>query len=60
MKEELNAVRQSLLIEEKQRKAFETELLKSKMLVPENHDDFEVCGSMFRIHRICHPCLLNC
>ncbi|KAI7991460.1 Protein FLOWERING LOCUS D [Camellia lanceoleosa] len=31
----------SLLIEEKQRKAFETELLKSKMLVPENHDDFE-------------------
>ncbi|CAL5363445.1 unnamed protein product [Camellia sinensis] len=41
LKEELNAVRQSLLIEEKQRKAFETELLKSKMLVPENHDDFE-------------------
>ncbi|XP_028084134.1 kinesin-like protein KIN-UC [Camellia sinensis] len=41
LKEELNVVRQSLLIEEKQRKAFETELLKSKMLVPENHDDFE-------------------
>ncbi|CAL5363448.1 unnamed protein product [Camellia sinensis] len=41
LKEELNAVTQSLLIEEKQRKAFETELLKSKMLVPENHDDFE-------------------
>ncbi|KAI7990312.1 Protein FLOWERING LOCUS D [Camellia lanceoleosa] len=41
LKEELNAVRQSLLIEEKQRKAFETELLKSKILVPENHDDFE-------------------
>ncbi|GMQ07540.1 hypothetical protein CsSME_00051691 [Camellia sinensis var. sinensis] len=42
LKEELNAVRQSLPIEEKQRKAFETELLKSKMLVPENHDDFKV------------------
>ncbi|XP_028112431.1 kinesin-like protein KIN-UC [Camellia sinensis] len=41
LKEELNAVRQSLPIEEKQRKAFETELLKSKMLVPENHDDFK-------------------
>ncbi|KAI7979421.1 Kinesin-like protein KIN-UC, partial [Camellia lanceoleosa] len=41
LKEELNVVRQSLLIEEKQRKSFETELLKSKMLVPENHDDFE-------------------
>ncbi|KAI7991956.1 hypothetical protein LOK49_LG12G02873 [Camellia lanceoleosa] len=42
LKEELNVVRQSLLIKEKQRKAFETELLKSKMLVPENHDDFEI------------------
>ncbi|GMP22556.1 hypothetical protein CsSME_00000526 [Camellia sinensis var. sinensis] len=50
LKEELNVVRQSLLIEEKQRKAFETELLKSKMLVPENHDDFEVVRFEHRIY----------
>ncbi|GMQ09885.1 hypothetical protein CsSME_00053106 [Camellia sinensis var. sinensis] len=55
LKEELNAVRQSLLIEEKQRKSFETELLKSKMLVPENHDDFEDKKSYMKEENMVKP-----
>ncbi|XP_052184340.1 kinesin-like protein KIN-UC isoform X3 [Diospyros lotus] len=39
--DELNAARKNLLIEEKQRKAVESELLKLKKLAPENEEDFE-------------------
>ena len=56
MRGELNEVRQNLLIEEKQRKAVETELHKLKKLVPENDDDFEVSGSMFHFHWILDSC----
>ncbi|KAM3283007.1 kinesin-like protein KIN-UC isoform X1 [Capsicum chacoense] len=39
--DELHNVRQTLLIEEKQRKAAENELFNIKKLVPESEDDFE-------------------
>ncbi|KAB1219034.1 Armadillo repeat-containing kinesin-like protein 1 [Morella rubra] len=39
--EELHSVRQRLLVEEKQRKAIENELVKLKRAVPENESDFE-------------------
>lgn len=43
MSEELQAARQRLLVEEKQRKAFEYELVKLKKTAPEHDDDdFEV------------------
>ncbi|KAA8539266.1 hypothetical protein F0562_025958 [Nyssa sinensis] len=41
LNEELHAVRQTLLVEEKQRKALEIELLRFKKLVAESDDDFE-------------------
>uniref|UniRef100_A0A5B7C3W1 Protein ARMADILLO REPEAT KINESIN1 n=1 Tax=Davidia involucrata TaxID=16924 RepID=A0A5B7C3W1_DAVIN len=41
LNEELHAVRQTLLVEEKQKKALEIELLRFKKLVPESDDDFE-------------------
>lgn len=38
-------MRQRLLVEEKQRKAIENELVKLKRAVPENESDFEVSCS---------------
>lgn len=40
--EELQTVKQRLLVEEKQRKTVENELVKLKKAVPENENDFEV------------------
>lgn len=40
--EEIQATRQRLLVEEKQRKAIEYELVKLKKTAPENDEDFEV------------------
>ncbi|RXI07511.1 hypothetical protein DVH24_005284 [Malus domestica] len=42
LKEELQDVRQRLLIEEKQRKSVENELIKLKKAAPEKEDEFEV------------------
>lgn len=42
MSDELQAARQRLLVEEKQRKAIEYELVKLKKTAPEHDDDFEV------------------
>lgn len=42
MSEEIQGARQRLLVEEKQRKALEYELVKPKKTAPENEDDFEV------------------
>ncbi|XP_044508676.1 kinesin-like protein KIN-UC isoform X2 [Mangifera indica] len=41
MSEEIQGARQRLLVEEKQRKALEYELVKPKKTAPENEDDFE-------------------
>ncbi|CAK9159671.1 unnamed protein product [Ilex paraguariensis] len=41
IKDELHVVRQTLLVEEKQRKAFEIELVSIKKLVPESEDGYE-------------------
>lgn len=41
LSEELQDVKQRLLIEEKQRKSVENELVKLKKAVPEKEDDFE-------------------
>ncbi|KAJ0102491.1 hypothetical protein Patl1_06039 [Pistacia atlantica] len=42
LSEEIQGARQRLLVEEKQRKALEYELVKLKKTAPENEDDFEV------------------
>lgn len=41
LNEELHSVRRGLLVEEKQRKAIENELVKLKRAVPDNENDFE-------------------
>lgn len=56
MAEELNAMRLTLEIQEKQRKLVEAELVRLKKLVPENGDDYEVSGSVLGFLHICHPC----